>query len=270
MPGERLSMRQIREVLRLRFAQRLSQRAVGRSLGLSTGAVNGYLSRARRAGLSWPLPETLDEAGLEALLYPQPPDVAADRRPVPDWAVVHLEMRRPNVTLSLLWEEYRGGPGAQDGFGYWYFCERYSEWVGRLSPTMRQVHPASERAFVDFAGHTLEVIDATTGEVHRAEVFVGVLGASSYVFAQATWTHPWRIGLPRTWTWCRSSEACQDRSSATICAPGSRGGHPDYRRAFAIRYLAPHVRRNITTTDGVTLARGQDRLGHFEHEPAPA
>jgi transposase len=188
MPGERLSMRQIREVLRLRFAQGLSQRAVGRSLGLSTGAVNGYLSRARRAGLSWPLPETLDDAGLEALLYPPPPDVAADRRPVPDWAVVHLEMRRPNVTLSLLWEEYRGGPGAQDGFGYSYFCERYSEWVGRLSPTMRQVHPAGERVFVDFAGHTVEVIDATTGEVHRAEVFVGVLGASSYVFAQATWT----------------------------------------------------------------------------------
>jgi hypothetical protein len=118
MPGERLSMRKIREVIRLRFAQGLSQRAVGRSLGLSIGAVNGYLSRARMAGLTWPLPENLDDAQLEALLYPPPPDVAPDRRPVPDWAVMHREMRRPNVTLALLGEEYRAASGGSNGFGY--------------------------------------------------------------------------------------------------------------------------------------------------------
>src|SRR5271166_7150158 len=112
MPGERLSMRKIREVLRLRFAQGLSQRAIGISLRLSTGAVNTYLNRARRVGLAWPLPDGLDDAQLEALLYPPPPAVAAEQRPVPDWAVVHRELRRPNMTLSLLWEEYRGGTGA--------------------------------------------------------------------------------------------------------------------------------------------------------------
>ena len=112
MPGERLSMRKIREVLRLRFAQRLSQRAIGISLRLSTGAVNTYLNRARHAGLGWPLPDGLDDAQLETLLYPPPPAVAAEQRPVPDWAVVHRELRRPNVTLSLLWEEYRGGTGS--------------------------------------------------------------------------------------------------------------------------------------------------------------
>jgi len=85
---------------------------------LSQGAVHGYLARARRAGLDWPLPEGLDDAQLEALLYPPPPAIAAEQRPVPDWAVVHGELRRPNVTLSLLWEEYRGGVGAGDGFGY--------------------------------------------------------------------------------------------------------------------------------------------------------
>jgi transposase len=187
MSGERLSMRKIREVLRLRLDQGLPQRAVAQSLGLSQGAVHGYVARARRAGLSWPLPE-LDDGQLEALLYPPWPAVTTEQRPVPDWAVVHRELRRPNVTLALLWEEYRGGMGARDGFGYSWFCDLYREWVGRLKPTLRQVHTAGERVFVDFAGHTMEVIDGATGEIHRAEVFVGVLGASSYVFAEATWT----------------------------------------------------------------------------------
>jgi transposase len=188
MPGERLSMRKIREVLRLRFAQGLSQRAIGVSLRLSTGAVNAYLNRARLAGLSWPLPETLEDTQLEALLYPPSPDVATGQRPAPDWALVHRELRRPNMTLALLWEEYRTGPGGKDGFGYSWFCDLYRAWAGRLKPTLRQVHPAGERVFVDFAGHAMEVVDGTTGEIRRAEVFVAVLGASSYTYAQATWT----------------------------------------------------------------------------------
>lgn len=181
-------MRKIREVLRLRFGQGLSQRAIGQSLRLSTGAVNAYLGRARRAGLGWPLPEALDDARLEALLYPPAPAAAAEQRPVPDWAVVHRELRRRDMTLSLLWEEYRAGTGARDGFGYSWFCDLYREWAGRLKPTLRQVHPAGERVFVDFAGHTMEVIDGASGEIRRAEVFVAVLGASSYIFAEATWT----------------------------------------------------------------------------------
>jgi transposase len=92
------------------------------------------------------------------------------------------------MTLALLWEEYRNGPGGQDGFGYSWFCDLYREWVGRLKPTLRQVHPAGERVFVDFAGHAMEVVDGLTGEVRRAEVFVAVLGASSYTYAEATWT----------------------------------------------------------------------------------
>ena len=116
MPGERLSMRKIREVLRLRFGHGLSQRAVARSLQLSAGAVNGYLSRARRAGIAWPVPDDLDDEQLERRLFPLPADVPVDVRPVPDWAVVHRELRRPNMTLALLWEEYRAS--APDGFGY--------------------------------------------------------------------------------------------------------------------------------------------------------
>ena len=135
MPGERLPMRKIRDVLRLRLGHGLTQRVVAQSLRLSQGAVHGCVIRARRAGLSWPLPEGLDDTQLERLLYPPPPSVASDQRPMPDWAAVHRELRRPNVTLALLWEEYRAGAGGQDGFGYSWFCQLYREWVGRLKPT---------------------------------------------------------------------------------------------------------------------------------------
>ena len=116
MPAERLSMRQIREVLRLQFASKLPQRAIAKSLRLSQGAVSGYLSRARAAGVSWPLAADLDDAQLEALLFPPAPAIATDQRPMPDWAWVHRELHRPNVTLALLWEEYRAA--APEGFGY--------------------------------------------------------------------------------------------------------------------------------------------------------
>ena len=96
MPGERLSMRKIRELLRLRWEHHLPQRVISQSLGLSQGSVSDYLSRARRAGLTWPLPDALDDAGLEALLFPPLPDVPYDQRPVPDWSAVHRDLRRPN------------------------------------------------------------------------------------------------------------------------------------------------------------------------------
>jgi transposase len=177
-------MRNVREVLRLRFANGLPQRAVAGSLGLSQSTVSDYLGRARRARLSWPLPEELDDERLEALLFPPAPDVPIERRPKPDWGWVHRELRRANVTLALLWEEYRGG--APDGFGYSWFCDLYKEWAGRLKPTMRQVHIAGERLFVDFAGHTMEVCDGLTGEIRTAQIFVAVLGASSFTYAEAT------------------------------------------------------------------------------------
>jgi transposase len=179
-------MRQIREVLRLRFASELPQRAIAKSLGLSQGAVSGYLSRARAAGVSWPLAEDLDDVQLEALLFPPPPAIAADQRPMPDWAWVHRELSRPNVTLALLWEEYRAG--AADGFGYSWFCDLYRGWAGRLKPTMRQTHIAGEKLFVDFAGRTGEVVDGLTGEIIPVQIFVAVLGASSFTYAEAVWS----------------------------------------------------------------------------------
>jgi transposase len=186
MPAERVSMRQIREVLRLRFASELPQRAIAKSLGLSQGAVSSYLSRARAAGVSWPLPADLDDVQLEALLFPPPPAIAADQRRMADWAWVHRELRRPNVTLALLWEEYRAG--APDGFGYSWFCDLYRGWAGRLKPTMRQTHIAGEKLFVDFAGRTGEIVDGLTGEIIPVQIFVAVLGASSFTYAEAVWS----------------------------------------------------------------------------------
>jgi len=180
---ERLSMRRIRDVLRLKYAQGLSERAIAASLGLGKGTVGVYLSRARHAGLGWPLPQELDDDGLELLLFPASPSVPDPDRPVPDWADVDRELKRPGVTRALLWEEYRATcPG---GFGYTWFCTHYEAWKGRVRPTMRQTHVGGEKVFVDFAGDTVTVIDPATGEVQAVKLFVAAMGASNYTYAEA-------------------------------------------------------------------------------------
>ena len=185
MPQERLSMRNIRDVLRL-SAGGLSKRKIAASLGVSPTAAGDCIRRARQAGLVWPLPEEFDDTGLETRLYPPPPRRAKDRRPQPDWPAMHRELRRKGVTLQLLWEEHRAA--CPEGYGYSRFCELYRAWEGLLSPTMRQTHVAGEKLFVDYAGTTLEVIDGLTGEVLTVQLFVAVLGASNYTYAEATWT----------------------------------------------------------------------------------
>jgi transposase len=187
MGAERLLMRQIREILRLRFASGLPQHVIARSIGLSQGSVSKYLNAAGKVGLSWPLPPELDDdTRLEALLFPPPSQLPTDQRPKPDWALVHHELRRPGVTLGLLWDEYRSG--APDGFSYSWYCDLYRAWVGRLQPSMRQVHIAGEKLFVDYAGNTMEIFDGLSGEILTAQIFVAVLGASNYLYAEATFT----------------------------------------------------------------------------------
>ena len=178
-------MRNIRDVLRL-SAGGMSKRKIAASLGVSATAAGECIRRARRAGLSWPLPDGLTDETLEQRLYPPPAAAARDRRPQPNWAVVHRELRRPGVTLQLLWEEHRAVH--PDGYGYSRFCELYRTWEARLSPTMRQSRIAGERMFVDYAGTTLAVIDGSSGQLRTAQLFVAVLGASSYTYAAATWT----------------------------------------------------------------------------------
>ena len=185
MPRERLPMRKIGDVLRL-HAGGLSKRRIAVSLNIGRTAVGDYISRARRADLGWPLPEDLSEEDLERLLFPPPTMISPDRRPLPDWPMLHRELKRPSVTLSLLWEEYRAVH--RMGYGYSRFCDLYRDWRGRLNPTMRQAHVAGEKMFVDYAGATMEVIDGHTGEVRTVQIFVATLGASSYTYAEATWT----------------------------------------------------------------------------------
>ena len=178
-------MHKIREVLRLYFAAALSIRAIARSLGTSPSTVGDYLRRAKVAGLSWPVPESVDDTGLERRLFPAPPSSRAER-PLPDWSEVHRELRRKSVTLSLLWQEYK--EPHPEGLQYSRFCEQYRAWAAKLDLVMRQEHRAGEKLFVDYAGQTVPVVDRETGAVRQAQVFVAALGASSYTFAEATWT----------------------------------------------------------------------------------
>jgi Bacterial regulatory protein, arsR family len=189
-------MRQTREILRLHFESNLSPRQIAAICKVGKGTVQRYLRRLEAAGVSWPLPADLDDVALERCLFPPPPVVASQERPLPDWAAVHRELKsRKNVTLQLLWEEYREVYPA--GYHYSWYCERYRQWQQKLDVVMRQEHRAGEKTFVDHAGQTVPVTDPQTGVVREAYVFVAVLGASSYTYAEATWTR-------NLWDWIQS------------------------------------------------------------------
>ena len=184
MPAKRLPMRQIRELLRLKHACQMSDRLIGEALGMGRTTVGDYLRRLALAGIGWPIPGALDDAALEARLFVK--SVAKRDCREPDWAMVHRELKRSGVTQRLLWEEYRATE--PDGYSLSRFCELYGAWRGQLSSVMRQRHIAGEKMFVDYAGQTVEIFDPTTGEVRCAQIFVAVLGASSYTYAEATWS----------------------------------------------------------------------------------
>ena len=177
-------MRKLGEVLRLHAAG-LSVREIAVSTGIHRSTVHEYLNRAGAAGLSWPLPPELDEATVEARLFPPiTPEVAA-RRPVPEWPAVRRELKGGHhVTLQLLWLEWR--ESHPDGWAYSQFCRHYREWLGRQDVVMRLEYPAGERAFVDFSGDRMPVVDADTGEITEMEIFVGVLGYSGLLYVEAT------------------------------------------------------------------------------------
>ena len=177
-------MRKIREVLRLKFEVGLSARQIAVSVQVGRVTVGDYLNRFAASGLIWPC--SLSDAELEQQLFPPVPAVSSEQRPLPDWAWVHAELRRPGVTLALLWQEYR--LSQPQGFQYSWFCEHYRAWQGKLDVVMRQEHRVGEKLFVDYAGQTVPVIDRHSGEIRQAQVFVAVLGASSYTFAEATWS----------------------------------------------------------------------------------
>ena len=182
-------MRPVREVMRLKAAG-MPSREIARRVGTAPSTVRLTIRRFEAAGLSWPLPDDVTDAVLEARLFAGVGHGSRQgqrRQAEPDWASVHRELRRKHVTLAILWEEYIAGePG---GYRYSRFCELYRAWEGRLSVTMRQSHAAGDKLFVDYAGDGVPVvIDRLTGERRSAQIFVAVLGASSFTYAQATWT----------------------------------------------------------------------------------
>ena len=187
MPTERLSMRRIRQVLQLHFGARSSARVIAGTVGIGRSTVQDYLARAVAAGLVWPLPPEQTDEALEQLLFPAPSNRPGARRYVePDWSALVREMKRPGVNLSVLFEEYRGAH--PDGYAYSRFCELYRAFERRLSPTMRQTHVAGDKAFVDYSGKRVPIVDPLTGEVRMAELFIAVLGASNLTYADASWT----------------------------------------------------------------------------------
>ncbi len=185
MPAKRSAMRKIKEVLRLKFEAKLSHEKIAAATGMSKGAVTNTVHRALEKGLAWPLPAQLDEAGLEALMYRKM--ASPERYTAPDCAVIHQELKRKGVTLQLLWEEYQKTYG-KNAYRYSQFCRYYHDYRGRLARSMRQVHRAGEKVFIDYSGDTVAVIDPNSGEILTAEIFVATLGASKYAYAEATWT----------------------------------------------------------------------------------
>jgi len=187
MPAQRLSMRKIREVLRLKLGLGLKDREIARSCSIPRSSVANYVQRAREAGVGWPLPSDLGDKALEDMLFqPSAAVVRQSGMVVPDFVWVHGELRRhKHVTLQLLWQEYKEACPA--GYQYSRFCELYHRWARKLDVVLRQEHRAGEKMFVDHAGDTIPVVERDSGEIHPASIFVAVLGASSYTYAEATW-----------------------------------------------------------------------------------
>ena len=185
MPNPGLAMLAIKEILRLKYEAQLSQRQIAQSLHLSVGVVSKYLRRARTQQITWPLPAEWTPAELLQRLGGEGKGDAAAAT-APDFALLHQELQRKGVTRQLLWEEY--ALTTSQPLSYTRFCAQYREWKRRLHPTLRQTHMAGDKLFLDYAGPTVDIIDAATGEVRPAQIFVAVLGASNYTYVEATWT----------------------------------------------------------------------------------
>jgi len=183
MAKRKVSMRKLKEVLRLTYQQGLTRREVASSCGLGVGTINDYLKAFTAAGLPWPLPEDMSDSELAHQLRGGETQPGRPRREFPDIDMLHQQLRRKHVTRKLLWQEYRREH--PDGYGYSQFCAYYNQWKGRIDPVMRQSYEPGEKMFVDWGGGTIAIHDRETGEVSEASIFVAVLGASNYTWVEA-------------------------------------------------------------------------------------
>lgn len=180
--GEEKGMRHVREVLRLRFSCGMGLREIGRSLRMSHNTVRKYVYRITEAGLDWEKILAMSDEELAVIARVMP--VRDQTRPVPDWSYIQQELKKPGVTLTLLWQEYK--ERHPDGYQMTQFCQMYHEFAMTLRVTLRQTYTAGEVMFIDYSGQTVPIYDRETGAVSQAEIFVAVLGASNYTFAEAT------------------------------------------------------------------------------------
>lgn len=187
MAAKRMTMRKIRDILRLRLSAGLSIRQINVSTKASVGAIQKLLAQAETLGLSWPLPDDLNDKDLARLFYPEAHTTVSSRYQQPDWINVHQELKRKETTKQLLWEEYTQRY-PNNCYSYSQYCDRYRHWLGQQQRSMRQIHKAGEKCFVDYCGPTVPIINAITGEIRAAQIFVGVLGASNYTYADGTYS----------------------------------------------------------------------------------
>ncbi len=187
MPTKRLSMRNLREILRLRYQTSLSLRQIKGSQRVSLGAVQKIVSHADAMLLDWEKISSLNELQLARLFYPESDVRISNHFQCPDWVEVHQELRRKGVTKHLLWEEYTQAYPNRS-YSYPQYCFLYQAWARKQKRSMRQVHQAGDKLFVDYAGQTVPIVNGDTGEITTAQIFVAVLGASNYTFCEATWT----------------------------------------------------------------------------------
>lgn len=185
MAGKKLSMRKVKEVLRLVEAG-ISKSQISQIVGVSRKTIRDYVERCESASIRFVEVQMMDEQVLRQRLYPETEKTVVAERDIADWMWVHQEMQRKGVTLHLLWEEM----SAKDDHlcGYSQFCRHYAVWKKGLNLSMRQDHKAGEKLFVDYAGQTVPIIDQHTGEIRQAQIFVATLGASNYTYAEATWS----------------------------------------------------------------------------------
>lgn len=185
MAMSRLHVKQISEILRLRWELRHSYREIADSVNCGSSSVGDCLQRFVASGIGWPLPEGFSESELESRLYP--PIISTTRgKSFPDWDYIHRELKKKSVTKMLLWLEYK--QNNPDGFQYTQFCIHYKEWLKITDVVFHNHHAAGEKVFIDYAGQTIPIWDTATGECREAQIFLGVLGASNYTYVEATWT----------------------------------------------------------------------------------
>lgn len=182
-------MVKLRELLRLKFASKLSHRAIAHSLSISTSTVSELTRAAVANDLSWPLPPDLDDDALARLIYGERASLTpTPRKCEPAYHDIHAQLQRKGVTLQLLWEEYCERTPEAERYRYSQFCELYRRWRQCQPLSMRQTHVAGDKLFIDYAGMTVPITDPNSGEIHPAQLFVATLGFSNYTYAEVTRT----------------------------------------------------------------------------------